>query len=93
MDGVPNAQGRFRDSGKPVTGRSRLRLSRLRLSRLHLSRLHLSTRLIAPRLGVIRDTESRRLYVARILPAPLARDRHRLARIISGLILAGGRLR
>ncbi len=88
MDGVPNAQGRFRDSGKPVTGRSRLRLSRL-----HLSRLHLSTRLIAPRLGVIRDTESRRLYVARILPAPLARDRHRLARIISGLILAGGRLR
>jgi len=83
MDGVPNAQGRFRDSGKPVTG----------LSRLHLSRLHLSTRLVAPRLGVIRDTESRRLYVARILPAPLARDRHRLARIISGLILAGGRLR
>ena len=78
MDGVPNAQGRFRDSGKPVTG---------------LSRLHLSTRLVAPRLGVIRDTESRRLYVARILPAPLARDRHRLARIISGLILAGGRLR
>jgi hypothetical protein len=78
MDGVPNAYGRFRDSGKPVTG---------------FSTLHLSTRLIAPCFSVIRDTESRRLHVARILPAPLTSDGHRLARIISRLILAGGCLR
>jgi hypothetical protein len=47
MDGVPNACGLLRDSGKPVTG----------FSTLHLSMLHLSTRLIARRPGVIRDTE------------------------------------
>jgi len=77
MVGVPNACGRFRDSGKPVTGLSRLDLSSL----------------VAPWPRVVRDTESQRLYIARILTAPFTSDGHRLARVIGSLILAGGLLR
>jgi hypothetical protein len=74
MDGVPNARGLLRDSGKPVIG---------------LSMLDLSTSLIAPRPRVVRDAEGRRLHVARILAAPLTGDGHGFARVIGSLVLAG----
>jgi hypothetical protein len=78
MDGDPNACGRLRVSGKRVAG---------------LSAIDLSMRLIAPCPRVALDAESRRLHIACILAAPLARDGHRLARVISSLILSRGRLR
>src|ERR1700689_4446624 len=78
MDGDPNACGRFRASGNPVTG---------------FSTLNLCMRSIVPCSGIALDAEGRRLHIAGVLAAPLTRDRYGFARIISSLILAGGRLR